>query len=345
VQGEPFAPDWSETAEPVRDTKVRRRRLPTPGTWRWRRRRAFRQARDRLSVAGIHLLRRVLEHLGLRIALQVADVVGTLAWLVAYAPRRVASRQLADVMPELSPRARRSALHRMFRGIARSVVEVLLLDRIQPQIKSYIDVEGVELIDDALAAGRGLVVITGHIGNWELLAGYFGVLGYPVTVLATRVKGERLNAEMLSIRRRLSVTTIVRDRPGALRDVLRCIRQRSAIAMVMDQDTRGHAIFAPFLGRAARTPTGPAALACCTGCPVLAAFIHRQQDGRHRISVRQPGLAPLASEGGRAARAAWIAAATVEFNRLIEAEVRGRPDEWVWWHRRWRRQPGREVNP
>ncbi len=222
----------------------------------------------------------------------------------------------------------------MYRGLACSFVEVLLLEELVRDPGRYVDVEGIELMDEAVAEGKGVVAITGHIGNWELLAAYFAARGYPVTVIATPVKGEGLNAENVALRTRVGVETVLRDGPGASREILRTLRRKRILAILMDQDTRGQAAFVPYFGRAARTPVGPAVLAQRTGARLIGVFIHRMPDGRHRITVRRPDLPEPPK--GKAEAAAWIVEATARLTALIEDEVRRHPAEWVWWHRRWR---------
>lgn len=323
------------------DRHARRRgRLPSPGSRAWRRRRAYRAARDRLIGRTIRTLRRgMLRFVSLPSALRLADAIGSLIYVGAIGPRRLALRQIAEAMPEVPPASRRAAVRDMARGLARSFVEILYLDQIASPSSAWVDIEGRELMDEALAEGRGVIAITGHIGNWELLASWFSLHGYPVSVVATPVKGEQVNGEIIGLRSQLGIETIMRDGPGASRRILSALRRGRILAILMDQDTRGQAVFVPFLGRPARTPVGPAALAFRTGAVLIAAFIHRLPDGRHRIRLSRPELAAIGTGNDHAERDAWTLRTTAELTRIIECEVRSRPDEWVWWHRRWRRQP------
>lgn len=297
--------------------------------------RPYRAVRDRFFVALIHLARAFLHRLGLERALRLADGLALpLPWLLLET-RRLTLEHLEMALPELDRDGRERVVRGMFRSLARSVVEVLLLDDVAARLTSFVEAEGLEVMDEALSHGRGVIAITGHIGNWELLAAFFGLRGYPVTVIATPVKGARLNAENIAVRRGVSVETVMRDGPGASREILRTLKRGRILAILMDQDTRGQGVVVPFFGRSARTPVGPALLALRTGARVVGVFIHRLPDGRHRVVVRPADL-PAPPGDDRHARDRWLVDATARLTSLIEGEVRARPEEWVWWHRRWR---------
>ena len=294
----------------------------------------YRDVRDRVFVCLIDLGRSLARRFGLE---RMRRWVGRGAALVAGRfgePRRLALEHLARALPDLPPVARERVVQAMFDGLGRSVAEILLLDELARDLDRHVRVEGLDVMDQALAEGRGVIAITGHIGNWELLAATFGLKGYPVTVVATPVKGERLNEMNIALRRSVNVDTLMRDGPGASREILRTLRQGRILAILMDQNTRGQSAAVPFFGRLAPTPIGPAALSLRTGAVVVGVFIHRQEDGSHVIRVSRPEL-PDRGAAAEMGKHAWRTEATARLTALIEAEVRARPDEWVWWHRRW----------
>jgi KDO2-lipid IV(A) lauroyltransferase len=300
------------------------------------RRERYRAIRDRLFVAGIHGLRRLVGLLGVRRASALGGALGSLVRRFLREPREIAVEQLATSLPERTPDEREEIIQAMFRGLGRSMVEIMLMDRIAVDLDTWVDSEGMEILDRALARGHGVIAITGHIGNWELLAAYLGLSGYPLTAIATPVKGAALNQENIDLRLRVNVETVQRDGPGAARAILRTLRAGRILAILMDQDTHGKGVVVPFFGRPAFTPLGPAALSWRTGAAIVGLFIHRGSDGRHQVKVVEPQLPERQAEDPEA-RSAWQREVTAELTRLIEVEVRARPDEWVWWHRRWQR--------
>ena len=307
-----------------------------PKLLRGARRRRYRVYRDRFFVICIRGFRRGLGWIGLRRAAPLAAVIGGLVPKLLARPSAMAREQLAMALPELSPTSRDRIHRQMFRGLGQSMAEIILMDEIAEDLHTWVDFEGLEILDDALAQGRGVIVITGHIGNWELLAGGLGLSGYPVTAIATPVKGEALNQENIELRRRVGVETVPRDGAGSAKAILRTLRAGRILGILMDQDTQGQGVVVPFFGKPAYTPVGPAALAWRTKAAVVGAFIHRGEDGRHRIRVREIVL-PDREAKETDEREAWQHAASAQFNRVIEQEIRDRPDEWVWWHERWRR--------
>src|SRR5690606_33659359 len=168
---------------------------------RWRRlmarryRAAYRAGRDRALVALLRGARSMLVALGLERGLRLADRVGALVPRILPEVRELSLEHLALALPELGRDAHERLGRDMFPGHTRSVIEIVRMADLAARIDDVVSTEGVEILDEALAAGRGVIAVTGHIGNWELLAAYFGMHGYPVTVIATPVKGERLNAE------------------------------------------------------------------------------------------------------------------------------------------------------
>lgn len=299
-------------------------------------RKRYRAWRDRLFVVCIHGFRSGLGWLGLRRAAALGAAIGGWARWIFPGLRAVARAQLAVAFPERSAAERDDIILQMFRGLGRSLAEIILMDEIASDIDYWVESEGLEIMDRALAEGRGLILVTGHIGNWELLAAFLALKSYPVTAIATPVKGAALNQENIDLRRRVGVETLLRDSAGLAKAILRTLRAGRILGILMDQDTKGKGVMAPFFGRPAFTPVGPAALAWRTGAPVVTAFVHRSPQGRHQVRVHEIIL-PDRGTASPEERTAWQQEATTLFNLAIEGEIRCRPDEWVWWHERWRR--------
>jgi KDO2-lipid IV(A) lauroyltransferase len=184
------------------------------------------------------------------------------------------------------------------------------------------------------AEGKGTLVVTGHIGNWELLAAYFSWIGVPVAAVARRIYADGLNQLLVDFRSRQGVETILRETPHSARQLLRAIKANAFLAMLIDQDTHVASVSAPFFGRMARTPVAAASLAIRRELSVLPMFIQRRAEGGHRIIVGAPcAIEPSGDQQ------ADIRALTRLFNEWLEAQIRKNPAEWVWWHRRWRHAP------
>jgi len=277
----------------------------------------------------------LLRSVSLERALRWGERVGALLYRVLGKPRRLAHEHLSAVFGDTLTETARARLARAsFINIARCFCELAHIDTIRARQDAYIDVEGLEHLQAALAEGKGVVAVTGHIGNWELLAAYVAWKGFPVAAVARRIYAERLNQLLVDFRARQGVETILRESPHSARQILKVLKSNAVLAMLIDQDTHAPSVSVPFFGRLARTPAAAAALAIRRDLPAVAVFIQRRSEGGHRI-VFHPRITIVPSGD----RSADIRRLTSLFNAAIESQIRRNPAEWVWWHRRWRRAP------
>ena len=149
-----------------------------------------------------------------------------------------------------------------------------------------------------------------------------------MAVVARALEETGLNELLLGFRRRFGTATLERGAPGAARRLLRVLRAGGSLGMLIDQDTRVEGVWVPFFGRPAFTPVGAAKIALRQGAAVVPAFIERLADGTHLARFHPPLDLP-----------ADEVEATALMTRAIEEQIRRVPEQWVWMHRRWRRQP------
>ncbi|HTD25740.1 MAG TPA: lysophospholipid acyltransferase family protein [Candidatus Elarobacter sp.] len=298
----------------------------------WRRlRRATRDPRNAALARAIGGFSRALGALPMPAALAVGRGLGTAAHAMLATPRRLAVAHMGLAFPELDLATRRRLVRATFRHAGQAFAELSLFETILRR-PDYVRLEGVEALDTALARGRGAIAVTGHVGNWELLAAWAAAIGYPITVVVRRVNDLRFHSLIVRFRAAAGVEVLVRDDPRFVAAVGDALRRNRVVAMLIDQDTRGAGVFVPFFGRPAHTPPGAALLALRARVPVVTAFIERRPEGGHLVRVAPvPAELPRGREGVRELTARLTAA--------IEAQIRRSPAEWVWWHERWRKQP------
>jgi len=298
----------------------------------WRRlRRATRDPRNAALARAIGGFSRALGALPMPAALAVGRGLGTAAHALLATPRRLAVAHMGLAFPELDLATRRRLVRATFRHAGQAFAELSLFETILRR-PDYVRFEGVEALDTALARGRGAIAVTGHVGNWELLAAWAAAIGYPITVVVRRVNDLRFHSLIVRFRAAAGVEVLVRDDPRFVAAVGDALRRNRVVAMLIDQDTRGAGVFVPFFGRPAHTPPGAALLALRARVPVVTAFIERRPEGGHLVRVAPvPAELPRGREGVRELTARLTAA--------IEAQIRRSPAEWVWWHERWRKQP------
>jgi len=248
--------------------------------------------------------------------------------------RRVRSH-LRIAFPDLDSREIEALLRATMLHLGRTAAETLWLLRASPEdVNRLCEMRGQEHLFRALEAGRGAVLITGHVGNWELLNARLGTAGIPMTIAVRDVYDARIDRLATSLRSRFGSEVVHRGR-GAGSSLFAALRRNRVNGLLIDQDIRDiPGIHVPFFGKPALTPLGAAQLALKAGCPVVPAFSHRREDGTHLAEVLPP-LSPPRSEDPKEQIREITAAATA----AIEAQIRRHPAQWVWMHRRWRTLP------
>ena len=297
----------------------------------------LRREKRLLFYAAVRVLRFLAAGLPRGIGLALFARIGDVVRLV---DRPAVRRSLAhlDIAfgPRLTPARRHEIVRRSFRETGRNVLDLLRASRRGPAaLEDLVEVVGVRHLDEALAGGRGVIALSGHLGNWELMGAALAARGYPVHVVARELFDSRSHRILNDWRRRCGITVL--DRRRGLLPVLQALRDGALVGTLVDQDTAGPSVFAPFFGRPARTSRAPFVLARRVGAPLLPMWIGRAPDGRHRVEIRPPLLPSRHPDPEVALRED-----ATRWNALLEEAIEGRPSEWVWHHRRWKSRPPAE---
>lgn len=263
----------------------------------------------------------------------LAPALGWLVWILSPAHRRRADENLRAALPELGASERRRLIRRNFVHLARNAFEVLRWDRGRgPSRVPEMSEEHRQLFADAVAEGKGVLLASGHIGNWELIPPVVARAGFPLFVVAKPTYDPRLTRWIHSLRSRGGVEVIWRGDSRAVRSLLGIFRKGAILGLLLDQDTDVHGVFVPFFGRPACTPSAAASLALRADATVLVCWMQRV--GRRSVFHAERVEAP--TEGTREER---IVAITAAVTARLEQAIRERPEQWVWMHRRWKRKP------
>jgi len=260
-------------------------------------------------------------------------LAGRLGMALNSKERAVCDYQLGLVLPRLSPGERARLTRRCFEHLGMTLFEVLALPRIRRQGARWIRFEGEEVLRTAHGQGRGVLLVTGHYGNWELYAVAAGLLQIPMTAIARPLHNARLNALLAARRRSEFLEVAERGTQSSARLLLQALKRGRALIVAIDQDIDAQSVYADFLGRPARTPRVAASLALKLGVPLVTGFDRRNADGTHTFA-----FAPVPI--GEAVRAAPDPelALTQELNDRIGAHILREPEQWGWNHRRWLHQ-------
>jgi KDO2-lipid IV(A) lauroyltransferase len=252
-------------------------------------------------------------------------LVGYLAPHIFVSAARRARTQITAVLPELDAVI---ITRRMFLHFAESLWELSRLHRSMPKL----DDGARRVLDDTLAEGKGAVLISGHIGNWELFGQAIAAAGYPITTIAKPSYDPRVTRWLQKWRTEHGLRIVWRDETNAGKSILSVLRRNGLIAFLIDQNTRTAGDYLPFFGRPAFTPTTPAAIALRTGAPVIFCWHHRRQK-LHSMSFNRIYYTPTGDSK------IDIPALTAQFNDRLESAIRTVPEQWVWLHSRWGKVP------
>ena len=262
-------------------------------------------------------------------------------WVLAALPRRrrILRSNLAAAYPEASEREieslARASVESLGAGFA-EFVEVAGLSR--DQILERIPVEGEENLRAARGLGRGVFLLSAHLGGWELGAIRAGMLGEPISPVVRPLDNPLLERELSRRRTRFGNRPIAKR--DAARDVLRALRRKETVAILIDQNVLPReAVFVPFFGRLAATTPALARFQLASGAPVVPVFTWPEGGGRYRLIFEEP----IRAEEFRAAAASdrddAVRRATARYMQVTEAAIRKKPAAWLWMHDRWRTRP------
>jgi KDO2-lipid IV(A) lauroyltransferase len=259
-------------------------------------------------------LMRLAEILPRRIGACLFGWLGVFAYRVMARSRAVALANLKLVYgPSVSDTDIRGIAQAAFANLGRFAYDTARMRKTTPQtLQRITGLIGREHLDRALARGKGVVGLSGHIGNWELLGAYLSLLGYPVTVLATSMKDPRLNKLVLGLRR--SVGIKVAERSRSVVGAFRCLTRGGVLGVLIDQDTSVESVVVDFLGSPAKTAVGPVKL--------------MNDDGGYRIEVKEP-----VEIGGNGSS---LEDDVERCSKAVEDFIRREPSQWVWMHKRWK---------
>jgi len=265
-----------------------------------------------------------------RMALLLGKMLGAMAYYFAARDRKIAIDNLTSVFGnEKSPREIKSIAKKVFVNLGVNTIEFAFLKKTRGKnIDDIVTVEGFEHAENAFAKGRGIVACSAHFGNWELIAVYFALKGFPVNVIARKIRFEKFN-EMLNNARRANKINVL-DRDDAFKQAIRHLKNNEVIAVLGDQDVRAlDGVFVDFFGRKAYTPSGPAVMAMLSKAAMLPILILR--DGyKHKIILQKPVELPETGD-----RKKDILIMTQRYSDAIALYIRKYPEHWVWMHKRW----------
>ena len=260
---------------------------------------------------------------------KIGDYIGELVFHQASVSRNRAKRQIIQALPSVS-NVEHLAL-KCFQNLGKNLMEFLHFQQTE-WVDTAVRIEGQRNLDQALSLERGVIVLMGHFGNWELVGATFARHGYKLNAIARPIRSKTINNLVVGNRRQAGYDSL--DREKSLRKAFRCLKQNELLAILADVDTKTSGVFVNFFGRSAHTPVGPVAIARKTDAPLLPVFMVRQPDNTHHMII-EPALDLQKTEH----KQHDLIENTHRFTCLIERYIRQYPEQWIWMHDRWKTRP------
>lgn len=246
--------------------------------------------------------------------------------------RRIVKRNLRFAYPSASTAHIRNTARGVFQNLCVALLEMLQMTCWSPQeLLKNVTVEGEQHMFNALAAGRGAIVISAHIGNWEIALAYASIyLDLPITAIVKRMRFDPLDRWLNGMRTRFG--TRIRYKQQALTEMMDVMRRKEVLAVLIDQSKRSEGVPVQFFGSRVITTSVAALLARRYRCPVVAVFCVRASGGRLTIRV-EPPLELVRSKDMRTD----LQRNTQIMTDVVERVVREYPQQWFWFHKRWKK--------
>lgn len=261
-----------------------------------------------------------------------ADVT---AWVLSMllktiGPRKdVALQNMAIAFPDWDLSTRKRVLSKTYEHFVWILVEYLAGQNAPSSVLDwFVGTNGREWLDRAMEEKTGAVLLFGHFGNWELLAGWLSFSGYPLDAMVREHDDPDLRELVNAYRKNMGMGSIPKD---SMREPVKRLKRGRFVGVAGDQNWGRMGIDAPFFGHNCSTAPGPAAYALLSGAPLIPIAAYRLGPFRYRFEAQEPIRVP---DGG--SKDAKIRQMTLEANRALEKMIRRAPEQWLWMHRRWR---------
>jgi KDO2-lipid IV(A) lauroyltransferase len=280
----------------------------------------------------------MLRYLPWNTALQMGEIAGVVAYWIDGRHRRVVLDNLhnSDLgLSEKDIRHTAKCCFRHFGGLSFTLPQLLFMDA--EALTGRIRFEGIEHWDRAQGSGKGFIGLTGHFGNWEAMALTLSATGRPLAVIGRKLDNPWLDERLRTLRTRFGNRTI--DKGGAMKEVVKTLREGMGVGFLLDQDARSAGVFTTFLGQPASTYPTASALAIRYALPVVPIFSYPQSDGKIVVRAFPPLVIPHTGDTEKD-----ILNATQLMNTALEHQVRQTPHVWFWMHRRFKTKPTTTIS-
>ncbi|TCD48929.1 lysophospholipid acyltransferase family protein [Chlorobium sp. N1] len=264
------------------------------------------------------------------VAMRLADLIGDFIHHVVGLRRELVYRSLALTFPDKSPEALRRIATRVYRNIAETFIDVLRFPLIRnlEDVEALVDIDVTPFLNGTDGGKRGAVMLSGHYGNWELMALAFGLKAKPMTIIVKELSNTALDRAMNRFRT-LRGNSVVYD-AHSVRPGLRLLSENGVLAILGDQSDPSSSVSGEFLGRRASMFQGAAFFALKAKVPLFVGMCRHGDDGRYRVEIQE-----IDTSGLTICKEDMLLLAS-RYTRVLEEYIYRWPEEWFWLHNRWK---------
>jgi KDO2-lipid IV(A) lauroyltransferase len=280
---------------------------------------------QQISYLGLRLGCGFLMLLPLKSAYFLAGATGRLAHLLGFRRRIVLENLRTAFGAEMDEKEIRKIAAHSYQQIVMTFLELVIAPKLRRRIKNMLEPEQVILLQQLLARGKGLVAITGHLGNWELQgAGFVAALQVPITVVARRQSNPSVDRYITERRNELCMEVV--DLKASMKPLLQAMKNHDTVGLVADQRAGRNAVHVDFFGKTAATHPGPAQLVLKYGAPLVFMAAIRKGPGQFAILFRE---IPVREND-------TVESLTRRHVKVLEEFISQYPEQYFWLHRRWK---------
>lgn len=267
--------------------------------------------------------------LPLKFVYAVAVFLADLHYFFAFRDRSFVKNNLKVIFPDKPDKELRQISRRVFCNFAKYLVDFFRFKKLDPEyIKKNIKLENLHYFDQALEGGKGVVVLTAHLGNWELGGVVIALLGYPFWVVALPHKNKKVNDFFDGQRNSKGVKVITMGK--AMRSCISHVRNNHMVALVGDRDFTEKGVIIDFFGKPTHFPEGPAALRLMTGAAIVPGFMLRNPDDSFTLRIEEPVKFNPTGD-----KLKDLTELVKVYKNILEDYIRKYPDQWYVFRRFW----------
>jgi KDO2-lipid IV(A) lauroyltransferase len=267
-----------------------------------------------------------------KFAVKIGEFLGTISFYLVNFRRSHVINMLTQSFPEKSKKEIRTIARKTYENFARTVVEIIFFPTMSNEdIKKLLVCKNEYLVKKSCSKGRGTIFMSAHLGNWELTALAYSKI-YPMSVVVANQSNVLVDKMINNVRTKQGFATISRD-GMVFKAAMKALKENKIVAFLADQDAGPSGVFVPFFGRLASTPRGAAILALRAKCSIIIALGIRQKNSVMEVELTE---IPMPNTGDKNKD---IEAINTFYSKKLEDVVRKYPEQWFWFHRKWKTRP------